>query len=57
MHVAEVSTADGVEPARGQSPRSREFQRGIPDRMVEGPVVADATVVGSYGFGFAAEMA
>jgi hypothetical protein len=25
-----------------------EFQRGIADRCVEGPVVADATVVGSY---------
>ena len=33
-----------------------EFQRGIPERMVDGPVVADATVVGSYGFGFAAEV-
>ena len=33
-----------------------EFQREIPDRMVEGPVVADATVVGSYGFGLATEV-
>ena len=28
-----------------------EFQRDIPDRMVEGPVVTDATIVGSFGFG------
>jgi hypothetical protein len=51
VHVAEVDTADGANPL-GSIAAFGEFQREIPDRMVEGPVVADATLVGSYGFGF-----
>jgi len=51
VHVAEVDTADGTNPLAAVAAFA-EFQRGIPERMVEGPVVADATVVGSYGFGF-----
>ena len=51
VHVAEVDTADGTNPLAGVAAFG-EFQRGIPERMVEGPVVADATIVGSYGFGF-----
>ena len=54
VHVAEVSTADGTNPL-GRVAAFAEFQREIPERMIEGPVVADATLVGSYGFGFAAE--
>jgi len=55
VHVAEVDTADGTNPLAAVAAFA-EFQRGIPERMVDGPVVADATVVGSYGFGFAAEV-
>src|SRR4051794_21430284 len=51
VHVAEVDTADGTNPLSGIAAFG-EFQQGIPERMVEGPVVADATLVGSYGFGF-----
>ena len=53
VHVAEVDTADGTNPLASIAAFA-EFQRGIPERMVEGPVVADATVVGSYGFGVSA---
>jgi hypothetical protein len=49
VHVASVDTADGANPLLDIAAFG-EFQRGIPDRMVEGPVVADATMVGSYGF-------
>jgi hypothetical protein len=51
VHVAAVDTHDGVNPL-SRVAAFAEFQDGIPDRMVEGPVVADATLVGSYGFGF-----
>ena len=53
VHVAEVDTADGANPL-AQIAAFGEFQREIPDRIVEEPVVADATLVGSYGFGFEA---
>jgi hypothetical protein len=49
VHVAEVDTDDGSNPLAAVAAFAA-FQEGIPDRMVEGPVVADATVVGSYGF-------
>jgi hypothetical protein len=51
VHVAEVDTADGTNPL-SHIAAFGEFQREIPDRLVEGPDVADATIVGSYGFGF-----
>jgi hypothetical protein len=51
VHVAEVDTPDGTNPLAAVAAFA-EFQRGIPERMVEGPVVADASLVGSYGFGF-----
>lgn len=51
VHVAEVDTADGANPLASVAAFA-EFQRGIPERMVDGPVVADASIVGSYGFGF-----
>jgi hypothetical protein len=55
VHVAEVTTPDGANPLAGIAAFG-EFQREIPDRMVEGPDVADATVVGSYGFGIGTEI-
>jgi hypothetical protein len=51
VHVAEVHTADGANPLAGIAAFA-EFQRDILERMAEGPVVADATLVGSYGLGF-----
>jgi hypothetical protein len=53
VHVAEVDTSDGANPL-ARIAAFAEFQREIPDRMAEGPVVADATLVGSYRFGFEA---
>ncbi len=55
VHVAEVTTADGTNPLAAIAAFA-EFQREIPARMVEGPVVADATVVGSYRFGVSTEV-
>ncbi len=49
VHVASVSSADGVNPL-GSTPAFGDFQREIADRLVDGPVVSEATVVGSYGF-------
>lgn len=54
VHVAEVDTADGTNPLAGIAAFA-EFQQGIPERMIEGPVVTDATLVGSYGFGIGTE--
>jgi tRNA (Thr-GGU) A37 N-methylase len=51
VHVAEVDTADGTNPLSDIAAFG-VFQERIPEPMVEGPVVADATLVGSYGFGF-----
>jgi hypothetical protein len=51
VHVAVVDSADGTNPLASVT-AFVEFQREIPERMVDGPVVADATLVGSYGFGF-----
>lgn len=55
VHVAEVTTDDGDNPL-GRIAAFGEFQREIPDRTVEGPVVAEATVVGAYGFDLTAEV-
>ncbi|MGZ4677415.1 MAG: hypothetical protein ACXVJ7_13475 [Acidimicrobiia bacterium] len=52
VHVASVETADGANPLAGVAAFG-EFQREIADRLEEGPIVGDATVVGSYGFGIA----
>ena len=50
VHVASVETADGSNPLP-VTPAFVEFQRELVDRLVDGPIVSDATVVGSYGFG------
>jgi hypothetical protein len=52
VHVADVDTDDGDNPL-SRIAAFGEFQREIPDRMAEGPDVVDATLVGSYRFGFA----
>jgi hypothetical protein len=49
VHVASVDTDDGTNPLSA-SPAFAEFQRQIGQRVVEGPVAAKATVVGSYRF-------
>ncbi len=49
IHVASVETEDGVNPLL-TTPAFGEFQREIADRLEEGPVVTEATVVGSYEF-------
>src|SRR3977135_1655935 len=49
IHVASVETDDGVNPLL-TTPAFGEFQREIADRVEEGPVVTEATVVGSYEF-------
>jgi hypothetical protein len=50
VHIALVDTPDGTNPLTS-SPAFAEFQRAIADRVDEGPVVTEVTVVGSYGFG------
>src|SRR3954468_7798722 len=47
VHVAAVDTLDGSNPLT-ETTAFAEFQRGIGDRCVEGPVAASATAVGSY---------
>lgn len=49
VHVAAVDTDDGTNPLNSSSAFA-EFQRQIGDRLVDGPVAAKATVVGSYRF-------
>jgi hypothetical protein len=46
VHVAAV---DGQANPLNESDAFARFQAGIADRCAEGPVPADATVVGSYG--------
>jgi hypothetical protein len=48
VHVASIETPDGSNPL-GAISAFAEFQREIADRCEEGPLVMDATVVGSYG--------
>jgi hypothetical protein len=50
VHIASVETSDGTNPL-GATAAFAEFQREIGDRCAEQPVVAEATVVGSYQFG------
>jgi hypothetical protein len=49
VHVATIETADGSNPLT-QTPAFVEFLREIADRCEEGPVAAEATIVGSYQF-------
>jgi hypothetical protein len=49
VHMASIETADGTNPL-GAQPAFGAFQREIADRLEEGPVVAEGTVVGSYRF-------
>ncbi len=49
VHVASVDTADGTNPLTSM-PAFGAFQQQIADRLVEGPDVMAAEVVGSYGF-------
>jgi hypothetical protein len=49
VHVASIETDDGSNPLTS-SPAFVEFVRQIGDRVEEGPVASDATVVGSYRF-------
>jgi hypothetical protein len=49
VHVASIETPDGSNPL-GAVSAFGAFQREIADRCEEGPLVMDATVVGSYGF-------
>jgi hypothetical protein len=50
VHIASVETPDGKNPL-GATAAFAEFQREIGDRCTEQPVVAEATVVGSYQSG------
>ena len=45
-----VAVLEGAENALSPPPAFAEFQPGIRERCVEGPVAADADVVGSYRF-------
>jgi hypothetical protein len=45
-----VAVLEGAENPLSASPAFAEFQSGIRERCVEGPVAADAGVVGSYRF-------
>jgi hypothetical protein len=45
-----VAVFDGTESPLSSSTAFAEFQSGIGDRCVDGPVVADATLIGSYRF-------
>ena len=49
VHVAVNETSDGSNPLV-DTVAFKEFQRELGDRLVEGPLVMAATVVGSYGF-------
>ncbi len=46
LHVAVLG---GEENPLSSSPAFSEFQSGIADRLVEGPVQADATLIGNFG--------
>jgi hypothetical protein len=45
-----VAVLDGDENPLSASVAFAEFQSDIPDRCVEGPIAADAAVIGSYRF-------
>jgi hypothetical protein len=44
-----VAVSDGEVNPLTQSPAFAEFQRGLGERVADGPVPSAATVVGSYG--------
>ena len=48
VHVASVETEDGVNPLLS-SPAFAEFQREIANRIADGPVAMQGSVVGVYG--------
>jgi hypothetical protein len=45
-----VAVFDGDENPLSTSTAFAEFQSGIQERCAEGPVAADASLIGSYGF-------
>jgi hypothetical protein len=47
LHVA---VFDGPESPLSSSAAFAEFQSGVKDRCIDGPVAADATLIGSYRF-------
>jgi len=47
LHVAVL---DAEENPLSSSPAFGEFQSGIADRLAEGPLQSDATVIGNFGF-------
>lgn len=49
VHVASIETADGTNPLAAIAAFGA-FQQEIGERLEEGPLVMDATVIGSYGF-------
>jgi hypothetical protein len=49
VHIASIETVDGANPLAATLAFGA-FQREIADRCEEGPLVMDATVVGSYRF-------
>ena len=49
VHVASVETDDGTNPLTA-TPAFSEFLREIGDRVDEGPLASEATMVGSYRF-------
>ncbi len=44
-----VAITEGADPLR-ESAAFKEFSGGVGSRVVSGPVVSEATLVGSYGF-------
>ena len=49
VHVASIETTDGTNPLAATAAFG-EFQRELGERVEEGPIVAGATVVGSFGW-------
>jgi hypothetical protein len=49
VHVAGLETDDGTNPLLS-TPAFSDFVAGIKDRVEEGPVSSEATMVGSYRF-------
>lgn len=54
VHIASIETVDGANPLAAV-PAFAAFQQGIAERCEEGPLVMEASVVGSYGFPVQAE--
>jgi hypothetical protein len=49
VHVASVETADGVNPLTTTAAFGA-FQQDIADRLEDGPIAMQGSVIGSYGF-------